>query len=371
MLGDYAYLADDWKGLQVINVSNPANPIRVGGYNTTSRSDSGQTEGVAHGVSVVGNYAYVAAEVRWDGRGFHWVGDFQIIDVSNPLNCVRVGRYDTSGIGDAECVTMAGNYAYVMNLGGSGLELIDVRDPANPSRVGGIESITGTGFVVRGNYVYVASGTAGLIVIDVSNPSKPVRVSSYSGNVVGIAVKENYAIVVGDSMQVIDISNPINLRRIGGYSGYASRVAIAGNYAYVSGNGLRVIDISDPTNCVLAGDYNISEMAQDIAIVGNYVYVAFGTLGLQIFKIISPPRGAIATAQILNGFVVGVTITDSGYGYTNAPAVVIEGAGAGATATASVKDGIVDKILVDNAGKNYNPNNTLVLIDWPPFMPEV
>ena len=38
-------------GLQVIDVSNPANPLRVGGYDTS---------GYAWGVAVVGNYAYVA-----------------------------------------------------------------------------------------------------------------------------------------------------------------------------------------------------------------------------------------------------------------------------------------------------------------------
>ncbi len=42
-------------GLQVIDVSNPANPQRVGGYDTS---------GNAYGVAVSGNYAYVA-----DG---HW-----------------------------------------------------------------------------------------------------------------------------------------------------------------------------------------------------------------------------------------------------------------------------------------------------------
>ena len=32
--GNYAYVADG-AGLQVIDVSNPANPVRVGGYDTS------------------------------------------------------------------------------------------------------------------------------------------------------------------------------------------------------------------------------------------------------------------------------------------------------------------------------------------------
>ena len=49
--GNYAYVADLTAGLQVIDVSNPANPQRVGGYDTS---------GSALGVAVSGNYAYVA-----------------------------------------------------------------------------------------------------------------------------------------------------------------------------------------------------------------------------------------------------------------------------------------------------------------------
>ena len=49
--GPYAYVADYDAGLQVLDVSDPANPRRVGGY---------RTPGVARSVAVSGNYAYVA-----------------------------------------------------------------------------------------------------------------------------------------------------------------------------------------------------------------------------------------------------------------------------------------------------------------------
>src|SRR6266542_177273 len=49
--GNYAYVADERAGLQVIDVSNPANPRRVGGYDTS---------GFASGVALSGNFAYVA-----------------------------------------------------------------------------------------------------------------------------------------------------------------------------------------------------------------------------------------------------------------------------------------------------------------------
>jgi len=68
----YAYVADKGAGLQVIDVSDLANPQRVGGYDTS---------GDACGVAVSGNYAYVA----------DYSAGLQVIEVSNPTNPQRVG----------------------------------------------------------------------------------------------------------------------------------------------------------------------------------------------------------------------------------------------------------------------------------------
>jgi hypothetical protein len=76
--------------LQVIDVSKPANPQRVGGQDTS---------GQALRVAVSGNYAYVADEAA----------GLQVIDVSNPASPPRVGGYDTSG--EAYDVAVSGTYA--------------------------------------------------------------------------------------------------------------------------------------------------------------------------------------------------------------------------------------------------------------------
>jgi Ca2+-binding RTX toxin-like protein len=70
VIGNYAYVADSFSGLQIIDISNPLTPTLKGNYDTS---------GSAYGVQVVGNYAYVA-----DGEG-----GLKIIDVSeftNPAN---------------------------------------------------------------------------------------------------------------------------------------------------------------------------------------------------------------------------------------------------------------------------------------------
>jgi trimeric autotransporter adhesin len=80
------------------------------------------------------------------------------------------------------------------------------------------------------------------------------------------------------------------------------------------------------------------------------------------------PHAATATAQIVNGFFVGATITDGGCGYTNAPLVKIVGSGTGASAVAVIENGIVTGIQVTNPGTGYS-SDTVIRIASPPFMP--
>ena len=78
-----AYVADGNGGLWIIDVSDPANPVRRGGYDTPDNTMY---------MTVAGSLAYVAA-----GHDGLW-----IIDVSDPANPVHRGGYDTPG--DAEGV---------------------------------------------------------------------------------------------------------------------------------------------------------------------------------------------------------------------------------------------------------------------------
>ena len=94
----------------------------------------------------------------------------------------------------------------------------------------------------------------------------------------------------------------------------------------------------------------------------------------QLYQYESPncsPYRATATAVVVNGYVVGATITDGGCGYTNAPLVLIQGGGgSGATATAVISDGHVVGINITNPGSGYT-NTVKIVIASPPFVPTV
>ena len=272
VVGQYAYVAAAYAGLHVIDISNPASPKQVGGYDT---------KGDANNLAVVGKYAYVAD------------GDFglQVIDISSPLNPKLIGGYDTGGY--AMEVAVAGGYAYVAD-GNNGLQVIDISNPVSPQRVGGYES---SGYAysisVAGNYAYLAARENGLQVVNISNPANPLRVGSYdtAGYAFGVTLSGQYAYVADgiDGLQVINISNPASPQRMGGFdtSGYAVGVAVLGNYAYIADGegGIQVIDITNPGSPVRKCGYDTSGYAYSVAVMGNYAYVADDIAGLQIVDV--------------------------------------------------------------------------------------
>jgi len=87
--GNYAYLID-W-GLQIIDISDPKRPKIVGSHSMRT----------ADKVCVVGNCAYVVD--NWDG--------LRVIDVSDPKNPTETGYWDTPGY--PEGVFISKGYAYV------------------------------------------------------------------------------------------------------------------------------------------------------------------------------------------------------------------------------------------------------------------
>jgi hypothetical protein len=78
---------------------------------------------------------------------------------------------------------------------------------------------------------------------------------------------------------------------------------------------------------------------------------------------------AIASCQIVNGFVVSVNLVSGGFGYTKNPSVkIMGGGGAGATATANQINGIVTSISITNPGSGYT-SAPIITIEPPPFPP--
>jgi hypothetical protein len=78
------------------------------------------------------------------------------------------------------------------------------------------------------------------------------------------------------------------------------------------------------------------------------------------------PVQAFATPEVVNGFVVGATLTSAGSGYVSSPSVsIVGGGGSSATAVSHVSHGAVTNITITDAGINYT-NAPTVQIAPPP-----
>jgi hypothetical protein len=105
-------------------------------------------------VTVEGNYLYVACSYA----------GFQVVDITDPTNPVLVGGDTTPGL--SYDVKISGDYAYLTGAN-SGFHVYDVHDPTNPTLLYTVDTVGNPlGVAVAGDYAYVADGT-GLQVVEV------------------------------------------------------------------------------------------------------------------------------------------------------------------------------------------------------------
>lgn len=274
---DYAYIAADQfyarsGGLQVVDVSDPSNPIRI---------SSVDTPGFAHGVHVSGSTAFVA-----DTSGL------RIVDISDPTCPTEISFID-DGPWEATDVYVSGGTAFVVD-GGSGLWLVDVSDPANPTTISHYETPgTAEGVFISMQTAYVADGRDGLRVIDVSDPTQPTEIGYYdtAGIAYNVYVNNEIAYVADGNygLRLINVSDPTNPYETGYYytGGYArGGVHTSDNITYVSDfYSLRMVDVSDPTEPTGLGFYDPPGAAIDVYVSGSIAYVAGVDDGLHVIDV--------------------------------------------------------------------------------------
>jgi hypothetical protein len=273
--GSYAYTVSNFLStLQIYNVANPAEPVKVGSVSTGATSQSEY-------LYVSGKYAYLPN---------YGTGTLGIFDVSNPANPVRIANISTGTGSEPEYVYVSGNYAYVSVFNTNTLLVFNVTNPANPVEVGSVATDIGPQDVyVSGNYAYVVNETSeSLMVYNIANPANPVQVSDVftgAGSAPqSIYISGSYAYVASDTgtglLMVYDITNPTAPVQVGSVTtgNGSDYVYVSGRYAYVSNfaaNTVTVDDISSPSNPVLVGTISTGSGSNPVSfwVSGRYGYV--------------------------------------------------------------------------------------------------
>lgn len=285
IVGSLAYLADQHGGLIVVDVSNPSNPTRIGGYNSPNF--------FASDVTVAGAYAYVASiQTATNGNSSADEFGLHILDINNPANPAFVSRYNgrSCWVGG---LALGGNDLAYLCLGYNGVAIIDVSDRSAPWQIARIPvSEYAVRVTISGNNAFIASRAGGMEIIDVTFPGTPVRVGRYdSTETYDVAVRGDYAFLADlkEGLQIVDITSAATPRLVAllNVPGLASALAVENDHAYVAAGtgGLRVIDASDRRNPRPIGALDTYWYYHQVAVEkdGAYAYVAADTAGVHIF----------------------------------------------------------------------------------------
>jgi len=273
--GDYAYVTSGFRGVIVLDISDPQNPRRIG------RSGWGFKD--AYDIAVRDTLAYVGLR---DRRSTYLKACLAVLDVSDPANPRQpVGWLTYLGQGIVHSVSIKDTCAFL--AAPVGLAIVDISDPSHLTQIGSCPlPQPGMGVDISGSYAYVVikSTENSLYIVDISDRSNPVKVGSCSMQGVAhkVAVSGGYALVTTlDGVNAINIADPdspfvVDFLQL---PDEGWDIAISGGNAYVADftGGIQIIDISDPQNLTLVGSYADlphRHTITGVCVQGNDVYTA-------------------------------------------------------------------------------------------------
>ena len=226
------------------------------------------------GLQIAEPLVYVAAD-------FFGLG---ILDVSNPAAPKLRGSLKTPG--QAKSVVVAGNKAAVADHM-SGVDFIDTSNADKPTLLGSfyLEGYARE-VALSGSIAYAVDAPFGVYAFDMTKPGALEPISSQQtatspGSIVvspetpGDAPK--LAVLVGGgSIQIYDLSKPTEPVRVTAFktpSGRPVRAALHGSRAFVADwrEGLQVVDLSNPKAPRLVASHKTSAPARDVAVTDSHV----------------------------------------------------------------------------------------------------
>jgi len=156
--GQYAYVGLN-NELLILDLSNPKSPQKASQTIIPANP-------FIEDIQVVGNIGYIAA--GWRG--------LRLIDLSQPSNPSELSAVDTND--HAYRVVISGTRAYLA-YGDKGLRIFDVSNSQSPQLLAEADAVgVATDLVLVGHQLYLADDR-GLQLIDVSNPTLPVVKQKY------------------------------------------------------------------------------------------------------------------------------------------------------------------------------------------------
>ncbi|MCK4694342.1 MAG: hypothetical protein KAT74_01200, partial [Candidatus Cloacimonetes bacterium] len=207
----------------------------------------------------------------------------------------------------------------ILVSGDSGIDIIDVSDPNNPSYVNIIEtSEKCKGIKTQGNMAYVANSSEGLLIMDVSNPQTPTILNIFNtpGYASELEVSNSIVYIAARSsgLIIIDVEDPLNPILINTYETLnANNIAYNDSYIFLSNymGDLQIFDVNDPSNPELIyEDFVPESWIRDIRVINSIAYIATSIGTLEIYDVRDPAELELLSIYETN-FICGITVSQN------------------------------------------------------------
>ncbi|MBD3408746.1 MAG: T9SS type A sorting domain-containing protein [Ignavibacteriales bacterium] len=301
---DVLLVGDDYRGVTAYDVSPEAlESVAAGGKAPTlSISYCG---GVVEDVAVSGARAYVAkpgvALAVYDLYGDAF---------ARPVPITTAQDAGIEGLPSAAPMSIAANEtdAFVMRFGGAGASVRTENDALRSALV--FTSSGGYAVAAIEETFYFCDRERGLQVADVSSGSANPTFSLFdpladrAGVDVAVDGSTAYVLTADDSVFALDAGlDPANPTLVGGAGGEELVGALSldahqGILAVARIDGaVAVFDVSNPQSVTVKGVINVGEPVHDVALLGNYLFVARGEHGFDVYLAgrlgVTPPVASI------------------------------------------------------------------------------
>jgi len=229
-------------------------------------------------ISVDGGYVFVTANRGWYGAEYvyRYPGKLIIFDVKNPSIPVEVGRYESGDpIGP---VAVKGKYAFTLS-GKTRLEVFDISKPSNPKSVARKDCSAGglyAKIVLDNKYAYISPCCGRSSVFDITDPKKPVLINDDS---------------TGVQWSRFSISDDLLFASTNDYS----FIPYSLRYKSPYDRPITVFDIKDPGNIRMIAEIGELSQFEDVAVVGDYAFLADTKSGLKILDTNARPGEEIVS----------------------------------------------------------------------------
>lgn len=204
-------------------------------------------------------------------------GTLKVLDVSSSSDPEVVGQVEIARMAD---LALSGSYVYAA-IEESGLAVVDVSQPGEPSETGRIESGDNVKSVAAKEDLLVSAASDGTVrIYDVSStPASPGEVATYDAlGSEDLEIRGDFLYVAAetDGVEVVDVSAPGSPQQVATVSTLNARdVEVADSAAYVADKegGVRILDVTDPTEPTEVARDTLDEFTR-VLIHGDRLYAA-------------------------------------------------------------------------------------------------